>query len=186
MSDGSTGQRTGSANAIPVIPWNDARQYAGTGDAWLWQGKSDLDYAIQANESSKYPIKCNHASVSVCLQGIRGFRILNYEGTKTGFDPHGMSREIETFDGHVYWLKLKDGFDRGDIEERCFHYEHTPYDFKGLVKMAVTRPEIDVRHMICSVAVYVMVSGITTGRMKAPWELLDLGYWEAPAEIIWR
>ena len=161
---------------------------AGTGSCLLWANNTLLAKAIElfSKESELLPQAVNHASVLVILQGIASgiMRVFNYESLDMGFAPHYLSTELSVYGGSVFWLKLKDNVDVADIEERAFKYDGTRYGYGQLLTFPWKRPEISLNEMICSESVEVVVTGKTVGQVHAPGELPDLGYWEAPVQIL--
>lgn len=161
----------------------------GTGGIALWSHDSLLGAMIKElgpKQSKLLSRKVNHASVLVMLSGLASgdIRIFNYESLEDGFHPHYLSNELKNYDGSVFWLKLKEGYDQRAIEDRIFKYDSTPYGYKDLLRMAYRHPDIETSEMICSESTVVVVTGATTGKILAPGELPDLGCWEAPIQIL--
>jgi hypothetical protein len=153
----------------------------GTGGLILWASDASLGDAIQAlgpTQSKLLPEPVNHASCILIMNGIKTARVFNYESLSNGFQPHFLRRELESYNGRVYWAPLKKGINQFEIEERMFEFDSTPYGFRELVLFPVKRPDIETDTMICSESVEVVVTGNLTGKVHAPGELPDLGYWE--------
>lgn len=158
-----------------------------TGGILLWSSKKllgDLIKRLGPEQSALLGEHVNHASVVVRLQGITTFRLFNYESDQNGFEPHFLSHELERYEGSVFWCELKPGMDRAVIEERAFHMDGTPYGYKKLLFFPVGRPNKGDGTAICSEAADEVVTGEFVGKVRAPGELLDLGYWEDPIKIL--
>jgi hypothetical protein len=158
----------------------------GTGGLLLWSGNSPLGNAIKAcgpRQSKLLPEPVNHASVVLVMSGVEQSRIFTYESLENGFQPHFLSHELEHYDGHVYWLPLKDRYSRKVIEDRMFQYDGTPYGYRELITFPIHRADISTETMICSESSEVVVTGNLTGKIHAPGELPDLGVWEEPVRI---
>jgi hypothetical protein len=111
-------------------------------------------------------------------------RVFNYESESSGFGPHYLSKELQGYNGQVFWYRLKGDADRAAIEDRIFIFDGTPYDYGCLFKMAASHPEINTREMICSESSEVCVTGNISGVVHSPGELPGLGYWEPGIQIL--
>lgn len=162
--------------------YEKVRDRMGTGDLLLWAADSLLGEAIRLFSKAEV----NHASVVVKMDGIRTYRLFNYESLSDGFGPHYLSKELEKYEGSVWWLPLLEGHDRAAIEERVFQFDGTPYDYRTLFQMAVSAPDKDTSEMICSEAAEVVITGEAGGVVHSPGELPALGIFGPPVQILKR
>jgi len=156
----------------------------GTGGIVLFSGDDFPGPAIRLVTGET----ASHVGVVLVLQGLSGPFVCLYESLPSGFVISSLSLKLRGYNGHAWWYPLKDEWRMDEqvrgIEDRIRKYEGTGYAWGDLIRMLITRPDIDTGRMICSEVVQVVAGNITTGPICTPQGVLGLGMWNGGKGLI--
>lgn len=142
-----------------------------TGDVLQWDSDTLLGDGIQARKGGDV----NHTGLVIRLQEYEGEerRVFTLESLENGVVLNLLSRRLEQFDGHVYFIPLKDDYDpqRGKIGERALSCVGIPYDYPAIIKECFGNAKMDMTRLFCSEAAWYALTGKTTGEAPDPVEL---------------
>jgi hypothetical protein len=164
-----------------LILYNQHREQMRTGDLLLWRANSLLGVAIR--HFSKADV--NHASLVMHFEQYEGgeHRRFTTEALGQGIVLNLLSRQLEQYDGKVWWLPLKDDWEsrRAMVGTNAMKYIGTPYDYKSLFRNAFGRVSADARELFCSE--YCFLAYGLTGTAPTPGDMPGLGIFKDPVLI---
>lgn len=152
-----------------------------TGDLLLWRANSLLGVAIRAFSHADV----NHASLVMHFEQYEGgeHRRFTTEALSPGIVLNLLSKQLERYDGKVWWLRLNADWDarRAMIGTNAMKYIGTPYDYHSVVKNAFGRVSADARELFCSE--YCFLCYGLKGTAPTPGEMPALGIFAEPVLI---
>lgn len=126
-----------------------------TMDLLQWRSNSILGKIIRWRTGGYF----NHTGVVIRFQDFeqREPRRWTVHATEHGLTLNYLSRELESYDGEVWWYRVKPGLKEQSIDAGCWMLEQVgvPYDFEGLFKNLFGKVIADVNRMFCSEAVFI-------------------------------
>ena len=108
----------------------------------------------------------NHSALCIKLKDYKEWkdepRRFVLEAVAGGIDLNIISEELEKFDGHCYYYKLKSKYDylRESIEAEALELVSRKYNYKGLVKNILGRTSVSLNNLFCSEYVYVVLNKV--------------------------
>ena len=139
-----------------------------TGDLLEWQSKSALGWLIRKFTGRDV----NHTGLVIRFQNFDRERVYTLEALAAGVYPNLISRRLKNHRGKVFWLQLKPKFDclRPAIAREGMKYVGIKYDYKSLLKQAVSRVSADASTFFCSELAYLVTleAGLPIEKEYAP------------------
>ncbi len=152
-----------------------------TGDLLLWRANSLLGLMIRY--FSKADV--NHASLVMHFEQYEGgeHRRFTSEALERGIILNLLSRQLEKYDGKVWWYRLKGEWEsrRAMIGTNAMKYIGVPYDYRSLFKNAFGRVSADARALFCSE--YCFLCYGLNGQAPTPGDMPGLGIFREPVLI---
>jgi len=136
----------------PLKMYHAWRYAIWTGDLLEWASDTALGHVIRW--FTGYDV--NHTSMIIRFRNFDQARVYNLEALKPGVYPNLLSRRLKNFRGRVYWLQLKPEFDvyRAAIAREGLKYVGLKYDYRSLLKQAVSRVSAQADAFFCSELCY--------------------------------
>lgn len=152
-----------------------------TGDLLLWRANSLLGMAIRHFSKAEE----NHASLVMHFEQYEGgeHRRFTTEALRNGIVLNLLSKQLEQYDGKVWWYPLKDEWEsrRAMIGTNALKYIGTPYDYGSLFRNAFGKVNADARRLFCSE--YCFICYGLEGKAPTPGDMPDLGIFKEPVLI---
>jgi hypothetical protein len=128
------------------------RQHIWTGDLLEWSSTTALGWLIRKFTGQDV----NHSSLVVRYTSFDQERVYILEAVAFGVYPNFLSRRLEAHKGQVYWLQLVPEYDglRPDIAREAMKYVGIKYDYRSLIRQAVSRVSAEASAFFCSELCY--------------------------------
>lgn len=140
-----------------------------TGDLIEFRSRTLLGAAIRW--VTKKPV--NHTSQVMRYTNFDTHRVYILEALAKGVYPNFLSRRIKDFKGEIYWLPLKSEYDplRAAVAREAHKYIGIGYDYRSLLKQAVSRVSSEASRFFCSEYCYqtAVDAGLPVEAEHAPW-----------------
>ena len=168
----------------------EIRHLIDTGDLLEWRSRSILGWTIRAFTGRDV----NHSSLCVRMPyGYDEPRRFLIEADSTGLEFRLISRQLERFDGVVWWYQLSRRYDhlRDAIGRWAFDCLATNpgYDYLGLFAQAFGRVSLDARRYFCSEFYDLMLANHGIARpdprgARRPGDFEDLGIFDQKIRVL--
>jgi hypothetical protein len=161
-----------------------------TADLIEWSSKAPLGYAIRWVTKKNV----NHTSgvIVMNLADTKYQRRYIGEALAKGFQLSYLSKRIKCYKGKVYWLRLKEEFDkyRKLIALEALLLEGRPYGYKDLFKNISKPVKVNAKQVICSeswqiplIKIGLLSPDFNDGLALRPGEFGRTGLYHEPIEI---